>query len=198
MFTSDFELPFGLGLLPVWVAVLLCGAAIGVGLGWLTTLPMSQRINAVMTIATVATLGFGLWQWHSQLDREESRRHADFASRVAVVAYALPEGLQVTVRNANPAMANTVFLSLAHGSRAPENWEFHVEPCTERSFIVSRRATWQSIVRKGGRDWSTGADPVETPLASLLPIYGVKDANGTNQLLIAGAPSKSSPVSDCA
>ncbi|MGV9773541.1 hypothetical protein [Streptosporangium sp. NPDC003464] len=161
---------------------------------------MSHRINVVMTVVTVATLGFGLWQWRSQLDREDSRRDADFVGRVAVVTYTVPEGLQVTVRNANSAMASVVFFSLARDRHSPENWEVNIEPCTQRSFSVSPRESWQAIVRKGGKDWSTGADPVEIPFESLLRTYGVKDSNGTSQLslLIGGAPTQSSPVSDCA
>ncbi|MET9241368.1 hypothetical protein [Nonomuraea sp. NPDC003709] len=197
LFMYSLDLPLGLGRLPTWV-VILGAAAIGVGLAWLTDRPMADRVNIVMAIVTVAGLGFGVWQWRSQVDRDELRRHADFVSRVAVVTYAVPEGLRVTVRNANSAMASVVFLSLARGTRAPENWEINVEPCTQRSFTVTPRATWKPIVRKGGKDWSTGADPAEISFASLQDTYGIKDANGVSQVLIGGAASLSEPVSDCA
>ncbi|MFD9950414.1 hypothetical protein ACFWYW_48815 [Nonomuraea sp. NPDC059023] len=194
---SDLALPFGLGHLPVW-GCLLGVVILGWGSAWILDRPMSERLNLVVALVTVAGLGFGVWQWRSQVDRDEMRRHADFVGRVSVITYSLPEGMQVMVRNANSATARVLFLSLSPAGQVPENWEIIVEPCTQRTFTVSPRTTWGSIVRKGGHDWLPGSDPVVASDETIFGTYGVKDANGAEQIHYVGAATHSAPVSDCA
>ncbi|WP_433498129.1 hypothetical protein ACQP1K_24990 [Sphaerimonospora sp. CA-214678] len=122
----------------------------------------------------------------AQQEQEDTLRNVSFAERVLVSTFMQGNDYKVIIGNANSAPADVwVFIKSVSGSKHPTRG-LRILPCDRVAMLVPARHSWQVIVQRGGRFWTTGSNPGAIPLEQFVNAYGIKNRKGQATLTYEG------------